>query len=167
MELHFSLITASSWQDCLSFPCSRLLFESRANIILHSRHFNELHFQGKSSLFFHPLPAHLVPPRREWRERGGLHNITSSQSNTVCMCVAVTITLSAHTLHLPHLPLVATTTTTSNCSSAFSGSRAAAHSDDSHASEEKFSTLKSRGAAGVWGRHPASRGTGDVAPYQS
>lgn len=69
--------------------------------------------------------------------------------------------------HSP-LPLVAATTTTSPCSSALSGSRVPAHSDESHASEEKFSTVKSRGAAAaaVRGRYPASRGMEDVAPYQ-
>lgn len=67
------------------------------------------------SLFFSaPHHVHLLPPCKEWREHGGLPNITSPQSNTMSMCVAVTITLSAPT-HTP-LPLIATTTTTSPCS---------------------------------------------------
>lgn len=94
---------------------------------------------------------------------------TVAHSASTVRCVAVTITLFPPTHSHSPLPLVAATTTTSPCSSALSGSRAPAHSDESHASEEKFSTVRSRGAAAaaaVRGRHPASRGMEDVSPYQ-
>lgn len=119
-----------------------------------------------------PFTPHLLPPLEKVEENKVACIVSHLHSQTPRGCVCCSNNNSFHPHILtplnPFLPLLQPQPTTSPCSSALSGSRAAAHSDESHASEEKFSTLQvQRGSSRMRGRHPASRGTEDVAPYQS